>query len=166
MGRVLVGVLVLIMLTGCSQPISAPDRPEKEDIEKAAEEPPKVKGPGYEVVEIVPLEKADPDFYHGPIEDSGIPAAEVKVQVDGEGAIPDAYNDAASSLTDYDIMVVNFYKEDEILDFLFFFRTQEAQQAYADEAMGNLQQLTTVSAPPSTPPGSAPTILSTPSAKP
>lgn len=41
MWRVMATVLVLAMLTGCSQPANAPNEPEKEDVEKAVTEKPK-----------------------------------------------------------------------------------------------------------------------------
>lgn len=162
MGRVLGAVLVLVtlMLAGCSEGTDAPKVPpgEKEDVGRGTEEdpkkPPAVKGPDYEVVEVVPLEESDPEFYEGPIGDAGISAAEVRVRVDGEGAIQPAYLDATHTLTDYDLMNLDFYKGGELLNELFYFRTEEARQAHAAEAMAGLRELTEVTATP--PPGSVP----------
>lgn len=164
---ILLGVF-LLFVAGCSQGDPSAERQEQ------PEEPPVVKGPDYEVVDVVPLEESDPEFYEGPIEEAGIPAVEVKVQVDDRPAIQPAYEDATNTLTDYDILNLDFYRDEELLDELVYFGTAEAQRAYQEEAMANLRELTETTVPPvtvydsspeatmSSPPSSAPATTPTP----
>lgn len=128
-------------VTGAAEVTRESEATTADDQEEAV---PEITGPDYRVAAVTPLAEANPDFYEGPIEQSGIPAASVDVIVDSEGAIQAAYGDATNTLTDYDIMTLSFWADrpgGEIYDQLFFFRTPEAQRAYQEEAMDNLEEL-------------------------
>lgn len=146
--------LLLIGTAGCSNGGGPPEQGQGNPAESETRtretqeedsQPPEIAGEGYEVVRVRSLEEANPDFHEGPIEDSGIPASDVDIILEDEMALQAAYNDSTTQLKDYDLISLNFWAgevDGEIIDEMFFFRTPEAQEAYQQEAIGNLQELT------------------------
>lgn len=146
--RRLLLIAATLLLAGCAeqQEDSAANQDRNPEQQEAAQqEIPDIEGEGYRVERVRPLEEANPDFYEGSIEDSGIAAGDVDVILEDEAALQAAYNDATNQLADYDLIGLNFWADEvggEIIDEMFFFRTPEAQEAYQQEAIGNLQELT------------------------
>lgn len=144
-------IATALLLAGCGEQQGSSGGNQERNSERQGadqqETPPieTIEGEGYEVVRIRSLGEANPDFYEGPIEESGVSAGDVDVILEEESALQAAYNDSTTQLTDYDLISLNFWADEvdgEIIDEMFFFRTPEAQEAYQQEAMGNLQELT------------------------